>query len=489
MDINKQKKEKKYKVKKDDLLDKDYWNDLNIKDIDNIINFDLINTMYNNLTNDIDANNHKIKNKSKHKIKKKENKVKNDEIKNNEAIIENNRDEYDSDYLEKKFVKNKKLIDIKKDILQNNKSNTNEENNKIETINPIIKNEVIWYSNELDSEELEKKFKDKFKNKLTHKDKNLFLHSFTNNKEPEEFEKKEENEYVEERFVSNPNKPLIKTQYDKKCIYECKKIDNNIFEWDINCDPNCDLNYDLNYSGHKIFNGNYRFSHLWNMFFMSDSKKIYPELVEIYLNNVFVKKVYGDIINNIINDDEKQNMYSIADSTYPLHSDLKIKIIIKDTKLIDNIYFNVFLEKIEKNDINEYLNKNIYIEHTIKTHELLYHGFETNICVNDNVNYGNYNDIWIICENIIDNIETISITNSDTIIMQNIPIQIICNNSNSFRYCLTVKEQSIFGIKINSENGLEIKLKKKSNSKIKIYGTKIFKLNNDLKKNIIFFKD
>ena len=72
----------------------------------------------------------------------------------------------DSDYLEKKLVKNNLLTEKKNLILASNidkKENTNISTNQHKnSVNSLIQNEVIWYSNDLNSSELEKKFKNKF---------------------------------------------------------------------------------------------------------------------------------------------------------------------------------------------------------------------------------------------------------------------------------------------------------------------------------------
>ena len=124
--------------------------------------------------------------------------------------------------------------------------------------------------------------------------------------------------------------------------------------------------------------------------------------------------------------------------------------------------------------IFQYLNKKQPFDFISTTHELLYSGIESNIVICDDITkYGYYQNIWIICENINENIETLGMTNTDITLFKDIPMQIMSLNSNSFEYNLKLGDFFLSGIKINYENPLEIILRKKPDIEIKIYGTKL----------------
>jgi hypothetical protein len=129
---------------------------------------------------------------------------------------------------------------------------------------------------------------------------------------------------------------------------------------------------------------------------------------------------------------------------------------------------------LEGPSVNLYLNKLLDLEFISTTQELLYQGTDTDIIIN--VNYGYYQDIWIICENIEEQINSISLINTDAVLMNNIPTQLILNNTNSVLYCLNVGNDLMSGIKINEENWLNVKLEKKQDAIIKIYGSKLMGL-------------
>jgi hypothetical protein len=198
-------------------------------------------------------------------------------------------------------------------------------------------------------------------------------------------------------------------------------------------------------------------------------------MVEIYINNILIKKVYSEIINNLTNEYLTYIYpYNIVDSTYPLTPNTKITIKIFDLNQIDDVYFNVILEKNDsKKAYDEYFLETNSIEFVCTTHELLYEGIESDIMVN--FEYGYYSDIYFVCENILDNISSISLTNTDVILLDNIPSILLDHSKNLILYSLKVNENFISGIKIDGNNFLKIKLNKSNpNSKIKIYGNKLF---------------
>ena len=511
----------------------------------NTLEFGLLNTLgFGQLNNDINNDNilnttNEKKNKDKKHKKKYKTKDKQDireQINLNKNVVElktndnNNSLSADSDYLEKKFLKNNTLInkkneifaiDLKDNNLKNNSKNVL--NNKIEEIkqikstkltkstkssNPIIQNEVIWYSEELNSDELELKYKNKFNNiNFNHineikQDENKLHKTNVNNLfdnlkideqifEVDEINEIDEIDVIDEidenkniiinhkdiskislitdttkvgEYINNDHQiTMIRKTYRrnvdcKKCILECKKKESNIFEYDISCDPNC--------SSYKIFNNSICCSHIKNVIFMSDGKIYNPELVEIYINGEFIEKFYSDVINNLPN-----TFYNITDSTYPLSSDTVITLKIQDTKQIDKVFFNVLLEKIIPQ--GNYFNDSLRLDYISTTHELLYEGTESNIEIN--LEHGFYQDIWVVCDDIENNINSISMANSDVILFQDIPIQLLEHTKNLLSYSLKIQDQVISGIKIDSDLELKIGLNKSNpNSKVKIYGNKIF---------------
>ncbi len=411
-------------------------------------------------------------------------------------------------------------------------------NQNIKSTNSLIQNEVIWYSDVLDSEELEKKFKNKFgknKDKLnTEPNSNLDLnetkYKYENNNKTnndvisdfnsDELEKKLKNkfdknnfsneikintneilnldeteqkldnnnnnreqiEYILKNDISNikninidennnnnynnskiitilESEKLYKTIITcNKCILQCVKIDSNIFEFNIGSTPNC--------SAYKLFNGTLGLTHLKDIFFILDGNRYNPEIVEIYLNDdIFIKKIYSDLIN--INN-KSTNLYDITNTTLSLVSGTKIKIKIQDLKQIDSVYFNCYLEKTEKIDEK---NKIKFIS---SSHELLYEGTNSDIILN--TQYGYYDEIYIICNGIKNNIKSISLTNKDLILLENIPIQFLEHSTNSIIYSLKFTDNVFTAIKIDSENWLNIKLDLiNQNVNIKIYGNKLVK--------------
>jgi len=553
-------KTKKHKSTKDKLEKNKSKKDKLKKDKSNINDFELLNALEfsvlnNNLSNDFLNMKLKDKNKSSKKHKLKKDKVvihTNNTTNNNTSNIDNvdnvdnvdnlniidnlnmndnnksldnygNNDNYenynsdDTDYLEKKLVKNNTILEKKKLILSSIDTKEQEKNakpiNKVSqyknTVNSLIQNEVIWYSDDLDTDELEKKFKSKY-NKLNkvnevniqqdiiedindnndnnddnNNDVNFVdiinynvdnIYKLVPNKNNKVLEYNLEpykiysvpNE-VEKYFTSNAQVTAVKKVYRrvldcKKCILECKKIDFNVFVCDTNCDPN--------YSSHKLFNNNFVLTHLNNMFFVSDGKKYIPDIVEIYLNeNILLKRIYSDITKNI-NQSNIIEEYNIAYELFHLFTNVKITLKIIDEKQIDNVYFNTCFEKIEECDKNCCLDEKIPIDIIFTTHELLYEGTETDIKIS--AEYGYYKDIYIICENIIDNIKSISLINTDVILFNSIPIYILEPETNLIKYSLKFGNDIMLGLKIDSNNWINIKLDKiNPDKKIKIYGNKL----------------
>jgi len=224
----------------------------------------------------------------------------------------------------------------------------------------------------------------------------------------------------------------------KKCIIECKKKDSNIFEWDISCDPNC--------SSYKIFDNGISCSHVKNIIFMADGKIYNPEFVEIYINGKFIKKLYSNVFNNLPKVLDSNTFYKITDCTYPLLTDTIITLKIKDSIQISKVFFNLMLEKIM--DGKPYLN-DLSLEFFSNTHELLYEGTESNILIN--LEYGFYQDIWVVCDDIVSNINSISMSNSDVILLQDIPIQLLEHTQNLLSYSLKIQDMVISGIKIDTD--------------------------------------
>ena len=196
-------------------------------------------------------------------------------------------------------------------------------------------------------------------------------------------------------------------------------------------------------------------------------------MVEIFLNDILIKKVYSDVILNLPDKEhyEKKNAYNITDSTFPLISNIKITVKIFDLNQIDNVYFNVTLEKIQETKVNSEL-ETIPIEFISTTHELLYEGIKSNITIN--MEYGYYQSIYIVCENILDNISSVSLTNNDVILYKDIPLILLDHNKNLILYTLKENSNINSGIKIDKSNSINIEINKNNhNSKIKIYGSKL----------------
>lgn len=485
-------KSKKDKTKTKEKNDFTFLNSLEFSQLNNNIDNELLN---------IKLKEKKSLKKHKHKLKTNEksvinnNDLKDNYIQNNIINEQNNND--DSDYLEKKYVKNNLLIDRKNLIISKNTNidnqkkvneidNTNSNiilNKQVKSTNPIIQNEVIWYSDDLDSNELENKFKNKFNN-INKKNE---VNNEVNNKDNEVITGKinnyEKSEYyiddlkihvingtndVEKYFTNNPEITMSRKVRNRlvdcrKCITECKKIDYNTFVLDTSCDPNT--------SAHILFDNCFGLTHLNDMFFISEGKKYIPEVVEIYLNdNILIRRINSEITKNI-NLINIQDEYRITHSPFHIFTDIKITIKIIDSKEIDTIYFNTSFEKLIGSTKDAYLYENNSLEIISLTHELLYEGIDVDIKINRE--YGYYESIYIICENILDNIKSISLTNTDVILFKNIPIKFLEPSSNSLIYSLKFGDTLSTGLKVDSNNWIDIKLDKiNKDKKIKIYGNK-----------------
>ena len=464
---------KKHKIK--NIKSKNEKNEKN-KDNFKLLNILEFSTLNNNLSNDLFDIKFKKKISKKHKSKKDKNisiaHIDNsNNIKNNFDKPENVYDNDDSEYLEKKFVKNNEIIEKKNLILGSNIGKKQENNTKIvnvdeqnnnqytlnvNSINPLIQNEVIWYSEDLDSSELEKKFKNKFnkQNEEINDVKNVEIQEYNTNDHKIYSIKNEIDKYL----TNNQQLTLC-----NKCILECKKIDSNIFV----CDTSCDHNSSFNASS----NNNFGLTYLNDIFFLSDGKKFIPEIVEIYLNeNILLKRIYSDVTKNI----DQSNItkaYNIGFKPLTLFPDTKITIQIIDTKQIDGVYFNTYFEKLKNRD-NYYVHEEIPMGIISSTHELLYEGIDTDIKIS--TEFDHHEEIYIICENIIDNIKSISIINTDVILFNSIPTQLLEPQTNSITYGLKFNDDVISGLKVNSNNWINIKLDKINTDKsIKIYGNKL----------------
>jgi hypothetical protein len=369
-----------------------------------------------------------------------------------------NNNKNNNDYLQEKIFNKKEIVS---NIISNNKKDIiNLEKKIIKSSNPIIQNEVIWYSNSLNSDELELKFKNKNWNKKNDID-NIIMND--NNNDTNKSNKEEINISVKQVYNKDINY--------KNCIFSCKKIESNIFVWDNSCNPN-----------------NFILLYLKNLYFTSNGKLYNPTVIEIYINDIFIKKIYSEFIKS----NEEYNI-SYNSFPFPLLSNLKITIKIEDNNQIDQIFFKTYFEKIEDKIKIPYFDKNIYNEYISNTHILLYEGIDSDIIIKDECGY--YQDIWIICENIIDNIKSISLINIDNILSQNIillqdiPIYFFENKNNLLSYSFTYNDILMSGININNDNYINIKLNKNDNSKIKLYGNKLIIIKNDIKNNIKLLKN
>ena len=443
----------------------------------------------------------------------------------------NHKNKKSEKQLKKNTINNEKNNQIQKKMKNKKSIKITKFSNQLSSLNPIIKNEVIWYSDELDSEQLELKFKNKsnnkksnfdndfvdntvdtlnnmqneiilnsdeldseqlelkFKNKYNKKqseyndeliEKNIYPsineepdwnNSLTTEKSINKFKIYSYTENVEEYFTSRPEVTLVKKSYrrfidSKKCILKSKKIDSNVFQLDLSCDQNC--------SSFKLFNNSFASSHVGNFNFVLDNKTYNPEVVEVYLNNILVKKNYSDIINNLSDKYGEIKPYTIVEPTYPLTPNTKIMIKIIDPNQIDDVYFNVVLEKIDsKITKSAYITELNPMEFISSTHELLYEGIESDIIINNE--YGYYSDIYFVCENILENISTITMCNTDVVLFENVLPILLDYNNNLILYTLNVGGNYMSGIKIDGNNFLKIKLNKLNpDSKVKVYGNKLF---------------
>ena len=285
---------------------------------------------------------------------------------------------------------------------------------------------------------------------------------------------------IDDSLCKNPNMTFTTKIYKsfvdcKQCILPCLKINDNIFEWDINYDPN--------YSSYKLLN-NLGVSFLSSIIFIKDGEKYYPEKVDLYIQDKYIKTIYRELIVgsdtnkfNDFNTSINEKNYNITNSPFSLLSISKIKIIITDANKIDQTLFSILYEKAEF-----HLKKlNIYYDGLCETHEILYTGNQSKIKITDL--YGYYTDIRIVCNDLKNNIKTISLKNTDVTILKDIPVQLLKINDNiiGFSFIMNSNYYSTnvnTGFKIDQNNTLEIELDKKSQDvDIKIYGNKIILLN------------
>ena len=292
---------------------------------------------------------------------------------------------------------------------------------------------------------------------------------------------------IDDILCKNPTLTLTKKVHSeivdcKQCILPCLKINDNIFEWDTNCDPN--------YSSYKLLN-NLGISFLSSIIFIKDGEKYYPEKVDIYIQDKYIKSIYKELIvgldsnfkkSNYFNSSIEEKEYNITNSPLPLLTNSKIKIIITDTNKIDQTLFSVYYEKA---DIH--LKKNLNIKKELfdglcETHDILYTGNQSNIKITDL--HGYYTDIRIVCDDIKNNIKSISLKNTDVTILKDIPIKLfqIKNNIIGFSSRLNSdfsNNKFHIGFKIDQENTLEIELNKiHEDIDVKIYGKKLILLDN-----------
>ena len=130
--------------------DKSIYTDLlNFEDQMKINNIDIVNNIN---TDKKDKKYKKNKKDKKYEKNKKDKKDKKDNIKKNIHKTKSNIHEGD---------KTSNFINNMQEQVQNLKQNPNK--NFHQNINPLIANEIIWYSDDLDSVELEQKFSEKFK--------------------------------------------------------------------------------------------------------------------------------------------------------------------------------------------------------------------------------------------------------------------------------------------------------------------------------------
>ena len=400
-------------------------------------------------------------------MSKKDKKIKNynNNASKNDDNASKNDDNENTDDLEKRLLKNN-LIYNKKEILIHDETKNNLKkidnkniNKNISTINPFIQNEVIWYSHDLDSEELEKKFKNR-----TTISENKQLFNMTQNLENNENFKELDSEELEKKFknrttlnnkTNNKSEKQILTEKNInnnciKCTIPCKKINSNIYEWNYDCN----INYEL-------FNKNT--INIGNIYCIKNDRIYYPKMIEFFIDDIFIKKMYSDIMNNDNTKLKLDKNYIISDDLYLLTLNSTIKINIHDENDIDNVFIDIILQS----------NKKLLLEYSIYSHELLYEGINSDITIKDL--YGYFYELIFVCDNIYD-FKSITLLNTDNTLLKDVPVQLLDYDNNIFIYSLKTKifENIILsGLKIDENNYINIKFNKYNQcSNIKIYGNK-----------------
>ena len=179
-------------------------------------------------------------------------------------------------------------------------------------LNPLIENEIIWYSDELDSNELEKKFADFYKDKPAKNKKKINLIENANldenaNAEIQNdllYEKKEEEEEYVEANINN--------RYKMHMDYDIKDNKKN----DKNDDKNDDINFSnmkkelkeilsIEYIHNYYTNNNYENYHNENYIYVGNRDK--KNIVMVYTNYTgdikqieISKNKYNELIDIII---------------------------------------------------------------------------------------------------------------------------------------------------------------------------------------------
>ena len=287
--------------------------------------------------------------------------------------------------------------------------------------------------------------------------------------------------------VNTLSKQLIKSFIKNKlCLLPCTQTDYNIFLWD--------STNDLNLSSYKLLDG-IGSSYLRNITFIKDGNEYFPEKVDFYIDGQFVKSSYGQLIkvNDKLHEMSLIDSYSFGSSGYLLSSDTKIEIRIEDSNQISQVLFYICYQE-EYNPINHDLqnqlsNETDYLSLT-NSHELIYEGIDSVITLNEF--HGFFSDLYIVCEDLENQIKSISISNNDVQIIKNIPVSLLKYKDNICSYGFTINNSENLitsGFKIDEENNVIIeldKIKKDSEpeSSVKIYGKKLILLENNISKHI-----
>lgn len=282
--------------------------------------------------------------------------------------------------------------------------------------NPLAHTDIIWYSDDLDTGELERKFSQKYKIKT--------LKDFENNN------------------TTNTNNTNISHQkiIPNEFIDQCIKVDNNIFQL-------------VDKDGENIF--------LDWLIFIKDGKKYYPEKFTISIQNKIKKTIYRELI-------EKPNNYKFANIPFPIKFDsnfiFDVKIVIEDSEQVEQVLLGL------KHNIN-----NLQNSYYIDSHKLLYNGKKSELKFSD----CDFMDLIIIGENIF-NITIIKDNYPilKNIPIQLLEIKPNTYSCKSIFENFNQSDNSPNNILFNTQSELEIILDKNPNSSIKIYGFKYKKLIN-----------